>query len=79
MSDSLQSHGLYVACQAPLSRGFSGQEYWSGLSFPTSGESSSPGTEPMSPVSPALKDSLPLEPPEKPQNKLNVHYVSDKC
>ena len=23
-----------VACQAPLSMGFSGQEYWSGLLFP---------------------------------------------
>ena len=26
-----------VACQAPLSMGFSRQEYWSGLSFPSSG------------------------------------------
>ena len=29
-----------VACQAPLSMGFSRQEYWSGLLFPTLGESS---------------------------------------
>ena len=30
------------ACQAPLSMGFSRQEYWSGLSFPSPGESSRP-------------------------------------
>ena len=29
-----------VACQAPLSVGFSRQEYWSGLPFPSPGESS---------------------------------------
>ena len=28
VSDSLQLHGLYVAHQAPLSMGFSRQEYW---------------------------------------------------
>ena len=32
VSHSLRPHGL--ACQAPLSMGFSRQEYWSGLSFP---------------------------------------------
>ena len=31
-----------VACQAPLSMEFSGQEYWSGLPFPSSGQSSQP-------------------------------------
>ena len=30
-------HGLYVACQPPLSVGFSRQEYWSGLPFPSLG------------------------------------------
>ena len=30
-----QSYGLSVACQAPLTMGFSRQEYWSGLSFPS--------------------------------------------
>ena len=30
MSDSLQPHGLYVACQVPLSMEFSRPEYWSG-------------------------------------------------
>ena len=37
-----------VACQAPLSTGFWGQEYWSGLSFSPSGDLPSPGIESMS-------------------------------
>ena len=32
-----------VACQAPLSMGFSRQEYWSGLSFPSPGDLPNPG------------------------------------
>ena len=43
--------------------GFSRQEYWSGLPFPSPGHLSNPGIEPMSPVSPALQaDSLSTEP-----------------
>ena len=38
-----------VACQAPLSRGFSGQQYWSGLPFPSPGALSDPGIKPASP------------------------------
>ena len=34
VSDSLQLCGLTIAHQAPLSIGFSRQEYWSGLPFP---------------------------------------------
>ena len=37
-----------VACQAPLSMEFSGQEYWSGLPFPPPGDLSHPGIEPLS-------------------------------
>ena len=55
-----------VAYQAPLSVGFSRQEYWSGLPFPPPGELPDPGIEPMSPVSPALQaHSLPTEPSGK--------------
>ena len=43
-----------VACQAPLSMGFSRQEYWSGLPFPPPGDLPNPGTEPMFLVFPAL-------------------------
>ena len=39
-----------VAPQAPLSRGSSRQEYWSGLPFPTPGDLPNPGIEPRSPA-----------------------------
>ena len=46
------------ACQAPLSMGFSRQEYWSGLPCPPPGDLPNPGIEL---TSPALQvDSLPL-------------------
>ena len=43
-----------AVCQAPLSMGFSRQEYWSGLPCPPPGVLSNPGTEPASLLSPAL-------------------------
>ena len=47
-----------VARQAPLSMGFSRQEYWSELPFPSQGDLPDPG---IKPASPALQvDSLPL-------------------
>ena len=39
-----------VARQAPLSVGFSRQEYWSGLPFPPPGDLPDPGIEPVSPA-----------------------------
>ena len=39
-----------LACQFPLSMGFSRQEYWSGLPFPSPGDLPNPGIEPGSPV-----------------------------
>ena len=39
-----------VACQAPLSMGFSRQEYWSGLPFPSPGNLPSQGIKPKSPA-----------------------------
>ena len=39
-----------VAPQAPLSMGFSRQEYWSGLPLPPSGDLPEPEKEPMSPA-----------------------------
>ena len=47
-------HGLYVACQTPLSMEFSRQEYWSGLPFPLLGDLIDPGIESTSPASPTL-------------------------
>ena len=43
-----------VALQAPLSMGFSRQEYWSGLPCPPPRDLPDPGMEPASLVSPAL-------------------------
>ena len=37
-----------VACQAPLSMGFSWQEYWNGLPFLPPGNFSDPGIKPLS-------------------------------
>ena len=51
----------YITCQAPMSMEFSRQEYWSGMPFPPPGDLSNPGTELMSPVSPALQADLPAE------------------
>ena len=53
-----------VAHQPPLSMGFSRQEYWSELPFPSLGDLPDPGTEPGSPALHA--DALPSEPPGKP-------------
>ena len=47
-----------VAHQAPLCMGFSRQEYWSGLPFPSPGDLPVAGMEPKSPALQA--DSLPL-------------------
>ena len=56
-----------IARQAPLSMGFSRQEYWSRLPYPPLGDLLDPGTESPSPVSPALEaDFLPAEPLGKP-------------
>ena len=45
-----------VAHQVPLSMGFSRQEYWSGLSFPSPGDLHHPEVEPESIMSPVLAD-----------------------
>ena len=53
---------LTVVLQAPLFMGFPRQEYWSQLSLPSPRILSSPGIEPMAPVSlPLHADTLPAE------------------
>ena len=52
-----------VAYQASPSMGFSRQEYWSGLPFPSPGDLPDPGMEPGSPELEA--DTLTSEPPGK--------------
>ena len=65
-----------VAHQAPLSMGFSRQEYWSGVPFPSPGDLPNPGIEPMSLALQA--DSLQLSHWRSPL----IYYivtVSDVC
>ena len=66
---SLSLVGLFgtpwtVAYPAALSMGFSREEYWSGLPFPSPGDLPNPGIEARSPTLQA--DALPSEPPGKP-------------
>ena len=67
-----------VARQAPLSMGFSRQEYWSELPLSLPGDLPNPEIEPSSPVSPALAGRFfTTEPSGKPSGKLVIlieHY-----
>ena len=64
---SLQSCLTLCNRMAPLSMGFSRQEYWSGLPGPPPGDLPDPEIEPVSLQSPTLAGGyLPLEPSGKP-------------
>ena len=61
------------SCEAPLSMGFSRQEYWSGVPFLPPGSLPNPGTEPTTPVSPALQvDSSPLSHQGSPRSQKSL-------
>ena len=60
-----------AAYQAPLSMGFSRQECWSALPFPSPGDLPDPGIEPGSPALRA--DALLSEPPGKPKSVTKTH------
>ena len=64
-----------VAYQAPTSMGFSRQEYWSGLPFPSPGDLPYPGIEPRSPAFQA--DPLTSEPPGKPSVRAYVNLIQN--
>ena len=82
MSDCVLSHFSHVrlfvtprtvACQPPLSMGFSRQAYWNGLPYPP------PGDLPTQGLNPSLlcllhwqAGSLPLAPPGKPIKHMNI-------
>ena len=61
-----------VSCQLPLCMGFSRLECWNGLPFPSPEDPSNPGIKPRSPALQA--DSLPPEPPGKPQFIIGKGY-----
>ena len=75
-----------VGHQAPLSMGFSRQEYWSGLPFPPPGYLPKPGSKPTSLASPALAGGFfTTVPPGKPNHTfkalnfahdLSYHFMS---
>ena len=64
-----------VAHQAPLSMGFSRQEYWSGLPFPSPGDLPNPGIKPRSPTLQA--DALTSAPLGKPLN-IRIQVLTSK-
>ena len=64
-----------VAHQALLSMGFSRQEHWSELLFPSPGDLPDPGIEPRSPALQA--DALTSEPPGKNVDSKNVFFLMD--
>ena len=57
-----------AARQAPLSTGFSRQEFWSGLPFPSPGDPPDPGSIPT-----LQADSLPTELQGKPHTHTHAH------
>ena len=59
-----------VAYQAPLSMGFSRQQYWSRLPFPSPGDLPDPGIEPGSPA--LQTDALTSEPPGNIKHSSNT-------
>ena len=67
-----------VARQAPLSMGFSRQEYWSGLPDPPPGHLPDPGIEPVSLTSTCTGrvGSLSLAPPGKPDLATKQHQTA---
>ena len=84
MSDSLHSQWT-IARQAPLSMGYSTDEYWSEMSFPSPGDLLGPGIKPESPELQA--DSFLFEPlgfPQKtcpspsPQHRWNVTLLENR-
>ena len=62
-----------VTYQAPQSMGFSRQEYWSGLPFPSPGHLPNPGIEPGSPA--LQTDVSPSEPLGKPDERLGSFKI----
>ena len=68
-----------VAYQVPLSMGFSRQEYWRGLPFPSPGDLPDPGIELRSPALQA--DALLSEPPGKhlpPRRDFSIYKTTKR-
>ena len=70
-----------IACQAPLSMGFSRQENWSVLPFATPGDLPDPGIEPVSLVSPLLASRFftTSDTWEAPIHPKHTHFPKDSA
>ena len=73
LSGSIMSNSTNPWTVAPLSMGFSRQEYWGGLPFPSPVYLPNPGIEPGSLA--LWADSLPSEPRGKP----NIHNICKRA
>ena len=68
---------MTVAHQAPLSMGFSREDYWSGLPCPPPGDLPDPEVQPTPPAAPALQeDALPLSHWGGPNFTYDIIFVS---
>ena len=68
---------MVIACQAPLSMGFSRQEYWGRLPFPPPGNLPDPGIKPASLAPPAMAGGFfTTAPPENPNPVIRVLELS---
>ena len=65
-----------MACQAPLSMGFSRQEYWTVLPFPSPGDLSNPG---IKPGSPELKADSLLSELQGKSSSFQLSSVAQSC
>ena len=65
-----------VTYEALPSMGFSRQEYWTELPFPSPGDLPNPGNEPRSPALQA--DTLPSELPRKPKKRQTTQKLKKK-
>ena len=75
--DSLPCRGQYSLTVSPVN-GFSRQEYWSGLPFPTLGDLPDPGNKPASLSSPALAGRFfTTEPLGKPMPSLRPFFINN--
>ena len=76
MSDSCDPINCSPPGTSVHGMGFSRQEYWSGLPFPSPGVLPDPGIKPRSPALQA--DSLLTEPPGKPQRVVSMSNLGQQ-
>ena len=76
LSHTMSNDHSHTDISGPLSMGFSRQEYWSGLPFPSPGDLPDPTMEPRLPALQA--ESLTSEPPGKLEVAKHTHIYFPK-